>query len=33
MIAGKMIKKILHLIQTVMNGIYPPNRFQPCFVK
>ena len=28
-----MITKILIAIETVMNRIYPQNRFQPCFAK
>jgi hypothetical protein len=28
-----MITKILIAIETVMNLIYPQNRFQPCFAK
>ena len=32
-IAGEMITKILHIIETVMNRIQPQNRFQPCFAK
>ena len=33
MIFSEMITQILHIIETVMNRIYPQSLFQPCFAK
>ena len=33
MIFSEMITQILHIIETVINRIYPQNPLQPCFAK
>lgn len=32
-VAGEMITKILHIIETTLSCIRPQNRCQPCFAK